>query len=152
MGRRDAPRVSPRGPGAGGEHGRAGCDLVAAHAAEGSGLAATLLAPSPGYLGAITASRMQFEKVAGRRAWATGPEPKELWRNKNICNQFSSSVLIGDHLYGVSGNTGGGNLVCLDLVSGKKLWEERSVKGGSLVLAWSVSAVALTRVLRSAGA
>ncbi len=38
-------------------------------------------------------------------------------------------------IFGLDGNTGSGNLVCLDLASGTKLWEERSVKGGSLILA-----------------
>jgi outer membrane protein assembly factor BamB len=38
-------------------------------------------------------------------------------------------------VFGIDGNTGGGNLVCLDAGSGVKRWEEKSVKGGAVVAA-----------------
>lgn len=57
------------------------------------------------------------------------------WRNRDLRAHINSPVIRRNAIFGIDGNTGGGNLVCLDLVSGKRLWIERSVKGGSLVLA-----------------
>jgi outer membrane protein assembly factor BamB len=42
-------------------------------------------------------------------------------------------VLSGDFVFGIDGNTGGGNLVCLNALTGEKRWEEKSVKGGALI-------------------
>jgi outer membrane protein assembly factor BamB len=41
----------------------------------------------------------------------------------------------GGAVFGVDGNTGGGNLVCLDSSTGERRWEEKSVKGGALIVA-----------------
>ncbi|MHA3772395.1 outer membrane protein assembly factor BamB family protein [Verrucomicrobiota bacterium sgz303538] len=59
----------------------------------------------------------------------------QLWRNKNLRTQINTAVPAQGYVYGLDGNTGGGNLVCLDLNTGEKKWEEKSVKGGSLILA-----------------
>jgi outer membrane protein assembly factor BamB len=60
---------------------------------------------------------------------------REVWRNKNLRAHINSPVFLGGNIFGVDGNTGGGNLVCLDAASGEKRWEEKSVKGGALILA-----------------
>jgi len=60
---------------------------------------------------------------------------KEVWRNKNLRAHINTPVEWGGAIYGVDGNTGGGNLVCLDAATGERRWEEKSVKGGALVLA-----------------
>lgn len=57
------------------------------------------------------------------------------WRNKSLRAHFNSPVVHQGHVYGIDGNAGGGNLVCLDLATGDVKWTEKSVKGGSLVLA-----------------
>jgi outer membrane protein assembly factor BamB len=59
----------------------------------------------------------------------------ELWRNKNLRAHVNTPVPIDGHVFGVDGNTGGGNLVCLDLATGERKWEEKTVKGGSLIRA-----------------
>ncbi len=59
----------------------------------------------------------------------------ELWRNKNLRSHFNSPVAHAGAIFGIDGNAGGGNLVCLDAGTGERKWEERSVKGGSLLLA-----------------
>jgi outer membrane protein assembly factor BamB len=64
-----------------------------------------------------------------------GGRVREVWRNKNLRAHINSPVYMDGLIYGVDGNTGGGNLVCLDAASGEKRWEEKSVKGGALVLA-----------------
>jgi outer membrane protein assembly factor BamB len=55
------------------------------------------------------------------------------WKNKNLRAHVNTPVIHQGHVFGPDGNTGGGNLVCLDLASGDKKWEEKSVKGGSLI-------------------
>lgn len=60
---------------------------------------------------------------------------REVWRNKNLRAHINTPVEWGGAIYGVDGNTGGGNLVCLDASTGEKRWEEKSVKGGALVVA-----------------
>jgi outer membrane protein assembly factor BamB len=59
----------------------------------------------------------------------------ELWRNKSLRCHINSPTVWGDYVFGIDGNTGGGNLVCLDAGSGVKRWEEKSVKGGAVVAA-----------------
>jgi outer membrane protein assembly factor BamB len=60
---------------------------------------------------------------------------KEVWRNKNLRAHINTPVEWRGAIFGVDGNTGGGNLVCLDASTGEKRWEEKSVKGGALVVA-----------------
>ena len=52
--------------------------------------------------------------------------PKVLWRNKNMSNHFSTCVLIDGYLYGCHGQAGfeAGTLRCLEVVSGKMMWEK----------------------------
>jgi outer membrane protein assembly factor BamB len=57
------------------------------------------------------------------------------WRNKSLRAHVNTPVIHQGHVFGPDGNTGGGNLVCLNLATGDKVWEEKSLKGGSLVLA-----------------
>ena len=58
---------------------------------------------------------------------------REVWRNKNLRCHINSPVQWGSAIFGVDGNTGGGNLVCLDPATGERRWEEKSVKGGALI-------------------
>jgi outer membrane protein assembly factor BamB len=67
-----------------------------------------------------------------------GTGAHEVWKNKNLRMHINSPVLWGDSVFGVDGNTGGGNLVCLDPVTGDRRWEEKSVKGGALIVAAGV--------------
>jgi outer membrane protein assembly factor BamB len=56
---------------------------------------------------------------------------EELWFNKDMRNHHSSSVLIGDHLYGFSGSI----LTAMKFDTGEIAWRDRSVGKGSLVFA-----------------
>ncbi len=64
-----------------------------------------------------------------------GGQPKELWRNKLLRAHINSPVFVNGAVFGIDGNTGGGNLVCLDPLTGARRWEEKSVKGGGLIAA-----------------
>lgn len=59
----------------------------------------------------------------------------EVWRNKNLRSHINSPTIWGDYIFGIDGNTGGGNLVCLSALTGERRWEEKSVKGGALIAA-----------------
>ena len=56
---------------------------------------------------------------------------KEVYFTKDMRNHHSSSVLIGDHLYGFSG----GILTAMKFDTGEVAWKDRSVGKGSMVFA-----------------
>ncbi|MBI5724709.1 MAG: PQQ-binding-like beta-propeller repeat protein [Planctomycetes bacterium] len=59
-----------------------------------------------------------------------------VWQNKNMANHTSSSVLFGGHLYGFSGQVGGGGaLTCMDIASGSVKWSQKGMGHGGLVIA-----------------
>jgi outer membrane protein assembly factor BamB len=55
----------------------------------------------------------------------------EVWRNKNLKNKFTSSVLWQDHIYGLDEDI----LTCLDASTGQRLWKEGRYGYGQLILA-----------------
>jgi outer membrane protein assembly factor BamB len=59
---------------------------------------------------------------------------KEVYFNREIQNHHGGVVLVGNHVYGFSGNSSG-ILKCLDLRTGKVAWASRSVDKGSMVTA-----------------
>jgi outer membrane protein assembly factor BamB len=65
-----------------------------------------------------------------------GSEPQVVWQNRTMRNQMNASILIDGHLYGVDGNEDrGASLKCIELETGKQLWEEKSVGAGALTAA-----------------
>jgi outer membrane protein assembly factor BamB len=54
-----------------------------------------------------------------------------IWENKNLRNQFSSSVLFKGHLYGVDDS----QLRCLDFATGDVKWTDKASGKGSLIIA-----------------
>lgn len=63
----------------------------------------------------------------------------KVWENKDLRNQFNSSVLLNGHLYGMDGNHGdrSSNLRCVEFATGKVKWTEKSVRPGGLMAAGS---------------
>lgn len=57
--------------------------------------------------------------------------PKEIWNNKNMRNQFATSVFFQGHLYGVDDN----QLRCVDFETGEVKWTDKVSGKGSLILA-----------------
>ena len=53
-----------------------------------------------------------------------GPNPRLIYENKILCGHFSTPVLMGGHLYGLTGNTGNGDLVCMDFKTGALNWKK----------------------------
>ncbi len=57
-------------------------------------------------------------------------EASELWRNKQMKNKFTSSILWQGHLYGLDEDI----LVCLDAATGKRNWKEGRYGYGQILL------------------
>ncbi len=55
----------------------------------------------------------------------------EVWRNREMKNKFSSSILVGGHLYGFDEKT----LKCVDVATGQTKWKTRGLGHGSLTYA-----------------
>ncbi|MSR66025.1 MAG: hypothetical protein EXS24_01460 [Pedosphaera sp.] len=55
----------------------------------------------------------------------------ELWRNKQMKNKFTSSVLWQGHIYGLDEDI----LVCLDAATGKRKWKDGRYGYGQILLA-----------------
>jgi outer membrane protein assembly factor BamB len=63
-------------------------------------------------------------------------EPKEIWRNKNMRNQFNSSVLLDGFLYGIDGDTTTATaLRCVDFKTGEVRWSKDGYGSGSVTAA-----------------
>ncbi len=68
----------------------------------------------------------------------TDVDPEEVWKTKEYQNQFSSSVLIDEHLYGIDGDTTGERrLKCVELATGNIQWSEEGIGSGALIAAGS---------------
>ena len=51
-------------------------------------------------------------------------KPVKVWENRTLKNHFSSSVLIDGFLYGIDGNTGKGDLRCIEFNTGDEKWSK----------------------------
>jgi len=60
-----------------------------------------------------------------------GWQAREVWRNKNLKNKFSSSVVFDGHVYGLDEDI----LVCLNAGTGARNWKGERYGYGQLVLA-----------------
>ncbi len=63
-------------------------------------------------------------------------EPEVVWENKNLKNQFNSSILLDGHLYGIDDDENKrASLRCIELAAGDLKWEEKSIGFGALIAA-----------------
>jgi outer membrane protein assembly factor BamB len=70
----------------------------------------------------VVVASHQLGLVATRLAPAVGGiAASEAWVNKKMLINFSSPVVVGDHLYGLGPAK---NLVCIDLATGQLVWEK----------------------------
>jgi len=61
----------------------------------------------------------------------SGAEVETVWHSRSLKNRFSSSVVVGDYIYGFDDS----NLVCIDLQTGERMWRTRGFSHGSLLYA-----------------
>jgi len=61
--------------------------------------------------------------------------PKPVWENKQIQNQFATSVVLDDKIYGCHGDLGATMLRCVDAKTGTVLWTAREPGKCSLIAA-----------------
>ena len=64
-----------------------------------------------------------------------GVKAEEVYFTRSMENHHGGLIAHDGCLYGAHGGNGGGNIVCLDFKTGKKLWDERSVEKGSVAFA-----------------
>lgn len=66
----------------------------------------------------------------------TAAAPEKVWENKNLKNQFNSSILLDGHLYGIDGDQNSRcALKCVRLSDGAELWDAKETGFGSLTAA-----------------
>jgi outer membrane protein assembly factor BamB len=53
-----------------------------------------------------------------------GTKVTQLWANTEMENHFSTCILLDGYLYGCDGNTGKGDLVCMNAKTGKEQWRQ----------------------------
>lgn len=70
--------------------------------------------------------------ACGIRFTASGA--KELWRNKSLCAHMQAPIVFGTHVYGIDGDGGDAEarLKCLDVSTGKVVWESPKAETGVL--------------------
>jgi outer membrane protein assembly factor BamB len=71
------------------------------------------------------AALFQFHADGGR------VKLQQLWKSREMKNQFSSAVLAGDYVYGFDNGT----LKCVNVQTGEERWKQRGLGHGSLILA-----------------
>lgn len=65
-----------------------------------------------------------------------GGQPEKIWESKVLKNQFSSSVLLDGHVYGIDGDSNSRcALKCVRLKEGQEKWAQKDVGFGSLMAA-----------------
>jgi outer membrane protein assembly factor BamB len=63
----------------------------------------------------------------------TGGEPRKLWQNDDLKTKMNSAVIYKNHVYGISERKA--MVMCLDLATGKTVWEEKGAgQFGNLVV------------------
>ncbi len=58
---------------------------------------------------------------------------EEIWQNRALGSQFSSVILRDGYLYGFDGNVGGARMKCVELETGREVWQHR--ESGAMILA-----------------
>jgi hypothetical protein len=60
----------------------------------------------------------------------------QVWQNRAFRNQFTSSVLVGGHVYGIDNDESkAASLKCIDFLTGEVKWTDEGVGFGSLMAA-----------------
>lgn len=62
-------------------------------------------------------------------------KPKELWYNRKLRIHHGNAIVIGDAVYGSSGDFGPAFLMCLNLKTGESHWRERGIAKANLIAA-----------------
>lgn len=78
-----------------------------------------------------------YGKGAALLEWKGSGEPATLWKSREMCSQMNPCVLHEGFLYGVDGNEGQAQtgLKCLELKTGKVMWQQDDVGHGAVIAA-----------------
>ncbi len=61
--------------------------------------------------------------------------PKELWNHNRLRVHFTTALRIGGYVYGSSGDFGPSPITCVDVKTGRVMWQDRTFSKGNLVKA-----------------
>ena len=76
-----------------------------------------------------------YGKGAGLFKLGAG-EPQSVWKSKVLRTQLNAAVRVGDHLYGVDGDTTArGALKCVELATGTEKWVQPDIGSGGVMVA-----------------
>ena len=76
-----------------------------------------------------------YEKGGALLKPGSGSEPQVLWKNNVLRTQMNPAVLVGEHLYGVDGDTSDkAVLKCVELSTGKEIWMHPGTGSGGLIV------------------
>ncbi|MDZ4802997.1 MAG: PQQ-binding-like beta-propeller repeat protein, partial [Bryobacteraceae bacterium] len=64
---------------------------------------------------------------------ADGTRPRELWQHNRLRVHFTSALEIDGYVYGSSGDFGPSPLTCVEVKTGKVMWQDRTFSKGNLV-------------------
>ena len=78
-----------------------------------------------------------YGKGATLLKWDGTGSPSTVWKSRDMKTQMNAAILIDGHLYGIDGNErqDGTCLKCMELATGKTLWEEESIGHGTVSVA-----------------
>ncbi len=62
-------------------------------------------------------------------------EVTKVWETSALSAQFSSCTILDGHIYGITGNAGRGELVCIDATTGERKWSHNTGFGGHIAVA-----------------
>lgn len=65
----------------------------------------------------------------------SGSQPKVVWENKNLRTQLNAAILFEGHLYAIDGDTGKGQLRCVEAATGTVKWTFPGTKHGAVTIA-----------------
>jgi outer membrane protein assembly factor BamB len=77
----------------------------------------------------VLADNMDSPRALQLERGDTGLTARDVWKAKNLPLYYSSPVVVGDLVFGMSTRKGG-CFFCLDAASGKTLWESNGGQGG----------------------
>ncbi|MEJ7605537.1 MAG: PQQ-binding-like beta-propeller repeat protein [Bryobacteraceae bacterium] len=66
---------------------------------------------------------------------ANGTNPQELWKHNRLRVHFTTALRIDGHVYGSSGDFGPSPLTCVEVKSGRVVWQDRTFSKANLVQA-----------------
>jgi outer membrane protein assembly factor BamB len=78
-----------------------------------------------------------YDKGATLLKWSGEGAPVPVWQNRDLATQMNPGILLGDHVYAISGNESvdGTGLKAVEFATGKVAWADPTIGHGALMAA-----------------